>query len=180
MKTYKCRECEVSFKDWPGRFRKYCSRSCSMTRNNRNRRRHGKAYHCAACKQRIITTKYTKKYCNETCREKAKQKRHEQYIENWKLGKVTGIENGTLTVKPVVKEYLRKKYNNKCCLCGWNKINPYTNKVPVVADHIDGNWKNNIEKNLRLICPNCDSLNKTYGGANKGNGRRSYRKKMRT
>ncbi len=42
----------------------------------------------------------------------------------------------------------------------------------LVSDHIDGNWRNNIENNLRLICPNCDSLTHTYAGLNRGNGRK--------
>jgi hypothetical protein len=47
----------------------------------------------------------------------------------------------------------------------------YTGVAPLVADHVDGDWKNNREKNLRLLCPNCDSLTPTYAGANKGKGR---------
>jgi hypothetical protein len=56
-------------------------------------------------------------------------------------------------------------------LCGWAKVNSKTQQVLLVADHIDGNWRNNKEENLRLICPNCDSLNPTYAGLNIGNGR---------
>ncbi|MFA6315265.1 MAG: endonuclease [Candidatus Paceibacterota bacterium] len=70
-----------------------------------------------------------------------------------------------------MKKYLREKYGNKCILCGWSVVNTKTGLVPLVADHIDGNWRNNYESNLRLICPNCDSLTATYGGSNKGNGR---------
>ena len=72
-----------------------------------------------------------------------------------------------------IKRYLRRKFGNKCCLCSWSEMNPKTNIVPLVADHIDGNWKNNSEENLRLICPNCDALSPTYAGLNKENGRQS-------
>lgn len=51
-------------------------------------------------------------------------------------------------------------------------MNPKTSQVPLVADHVDGNWRNNNEKNLRLLCPNCDSLTPTYAGLNRGNGRK--------
>ncbi len=72
-----------------------------------------------------------------------------------------------------IKRYLRRKFGNKCCLCGWLKVNLKTEQVPLVADHIDGNWRNNIESNLRLLCPNCDSLTPTYAGLNRGNGRKN-------
>jgi hypothetical protein len=74
-------------------------------------------------------------------------------------------------VSKYVKRYLRIKYGNRCVLCGWSVINAKTGQVPLVADHIDGNWKNNTEDNLRLLCPNCDSLTPTYAGLNRGNGR---------
>jgi hypothetical protein len=46
-----------------------------------------------------------------------------------------------------------------------------TGLVPVRLDHIDGNWENNKPENLRLLCPNCDSLTETYCALNKGKGR---------
>ncbi len=71
-----------------------------------------------------------------------------------------------------IKRYLRVKYANKCCLCGWAEVNVITGRTPLVADHIDGNWQNNREDNLRLICPNCDAISATYAALNKGNGRK--------
>ena len=93
------------------------------------------------------------------------------YIKKWKTGKKSGLQ-GLGIVSAYIKRYLRKKFENKCCLCGWAKINPKTKQIPLVADHIDGNWRNNIESNLRLLCPNCDSLTPTYAGLNRGNGRK--------
>jgi hypothetical protein len=92
------------------------------------------------------------------------------YIKDWKLGKISGLQS-IGTVSPHIKRYLRRKFSNKCCLCNWAQVNPVTKQVPLVADHIDGNWRNNVEENLRLICPNCDSLTATYAGLNRGNGR---------
>ncbi|WP_442876891.1 HNH endonuclease [Catenibacterium sp.] len=68
-----------------------------------------------------------------------------------------------------LRHYIFDKFDNKCCICGWSKVNPYT--IPLEIDHIDGNSENNSEDNLRLICPNCHSLTSTYRGANRGQGR---------
>ncbi|MBL4644503.1 MAG: HNH endonuclease [Candidatus Pacebacteria bacterium] len=108
------------------------------------------------------------KYCSNSCQQKYQYKKS---VEKWKAGEEKGLMN-TGVVSGYVKRYLREKFNNKCCLCGWQEVNPKTRLVPLVADHIDGNWRNNKEFNLRLLCPNCDSLSSTYAALNKGNGRK--------
>ena len=110
----------------------------------------------------------TYKYCSNACQHKYQ---HLQYLKRWKAGKETGLRTTGIVSRPI-KRYLREKFGNRCCLCGWSKVNPVTGLVPLVADHIDGNWRNNTEENLRLICPNCDSLGPTYAALNKGNGRK--------
>ena len=109
------------------------------------------------------------KYCSNKCQ---LEYQRQCYIKDWKSGKLQGPQS-IGTVSSQIKNYLRKKFGNKCASCGWSKINPKTNKIPLVADHIDGNWRNNTENNLRLICPNCDSLTPTYAALNKGNGRKN-------
>jgi hypothetical protein len=109
----------------------------------------------------------TYKYCSNSCQ---LEYQYQRYIAQWKTGEVSGLQ-GLGIVSQYVKNYLRKKFGNKCCLCGWARVNIKTGLVPLVADHIDGNWRNNVESNLRLICPNCDSLTATYAGLNRGNGR---------
>jgi hypothetical protein len=116
----------------------------------------------------IETSRSGYKYCSNACQI---EYQYQLYISEWKSGKISGLQS-IGTVSPTVKRYLRRKFRNQCCLCGWSKINLKTKQVPLVADHIDGNWRNNVESNLRLLCPNCDSLTSTYAGLNRGNGRK--------
>lgn len=122
---------------------------------------------CLACGSE--TKRYGYKYCSNACQ---LEYQHRLYIEKWKSGKIKGLQSLGI-VSTHIKRYLRGKFGNRCCLCGWSRINPKTGQVPLVADHIDGNWRNNVESNLRLVCPNCDSLSPTYAGLNRGNGRGS-------
>ncbi len=108
------------------------------------------------------------KYCTNKCQA---EYRYKQYIGQWLSGEASGLQ-GHGVVSRYVKRYLREKFDIKCCLCAWSQVNVVTGFVPLVADHIDGNWRNNTEENLRLICPNCDSLTATYAGLNRGNGRK--------
>ena len=122
---------------------------------------------CLSCGKEPERATY--KYCSNVC-QLAYQ--HQSYIRDWKMGEISGLSSLGL-VSTHIKRYLREKYGNKCILCGWAQTNIKTGQVPLVADHIDGNWRNNAEDNLRLICPNCDSLSPTYAALNKGNGRRN-------
>lgn len=117
-------------------------------------------------------TKRKNKYCSNICQ---KEFQYKQYIEKWKNKKVNGLR-GEYQISMHIKTYLFEKFNNKCARCGWGEINPYTNKIPLEVEHIDGNYKNNNEKNLILLCPNCHSLTSTYKGANLNYGRKSRKK----
>lgn len=73
------------------------------------------------------------------------------------------------SIRRVIRKYLINKYGQKCMICGlseWMGV-----KIPLVCDHIDGNYQHNELNNFRIICNNCDSIQPTFKNKNKGNGR---------
>ena len=55
----------------------------------------------------------------------------------------------------------------KCELCGWAQ-KTIDGRIPVELDHINGDKEDNRIENLRILCPNCHSLQATHRGKNKG------------
>jgi hypothetical protein len=53
----------------------------------------------------------------------------------------------------------------KCELCGWCERAP-DGRIPVELDHINGDKNDNRLENLRILCPNCHSLQPTHRGLN--------------
>ncbi len=54
----------------------------------------------------------------------------------------------------------------KCEICGWNKVSP-DGRLPLELDHLNGDPNDNRLENLRILCPNCHSLQSTHRGRNK-------------
>lgn len=125
---------------------------------------------CLCCGKELKNTHST--FCSRKCHKKYQ---YLDYISKWKNGLVDGGKGNWGEVSDTVRRYLFEKYNNKCSLCGWGEINPYTGKVPLEIDHINGDPMNHSEKNLRLLCPNCHSLTENYRGRNVKKGEVSGR-----
>ena len=121
---------------------------------------------CLNCSRE--TKRAVDKYCDRKCQHEHKYK---VYVASWLSGQENGVSLKYGNISKHVRRYLIERDGEKCSLCGWCEVNPYTGKIPVEVDHIDGNWQNNSPDNLRLLCPNCHSLTPTYKARNKGKGR---------
>ena len=118
---------------------------------------------CKRCGKILTTQQRHNDFCSQECANLYKQ---EQYINDWKKGKNSGMrENGIIS--NYVRNYLLKIHNYKCEKCGWGEVNPTTNKVPLEIHHIDGNYLNSSPENLQVLCPNCHSLTPNYKALNK-------------
>ena len=124
---------------------------------------------CRDCNKEI---KNKNKYCSVKCQ---KEYEYMNFIKKWKEGETSGMR-GEYQLSMHIKTYLLEKYNNQCARCGWGETNQYTGKIPLEIEHIDGNYKNNKEENLIVLCPNCHSLTSTYKGANYNHGRKTRKK----
>lgn len=64
--------------------------------------------------------------------------------------------------KRLFAEKLKPKH---CELCGWAEKTT-DGYLPLELDHINGDRNDNRLKNLRILCPNCHSLQPTHRGRN--------------
>lgn len=135
--------------------KKYCSRSCSVTMNNRQtpkRKRIPKI--CIRCTADFFSSKTwstRRRYCP------ACEKTFEEHDSRWQK-----------------KELLKERGNTcegLCKLSDW-----YGQKIPLQLDHIDGDTSNKKKENLRLLCGNCHMLTPTYAGKNAGKANDRNRK----
>ncbi len=133
--------------------------------------------HCINCGT-VLVLRHKIKYCSNKCQIKNNYK---IWIESWKIGNnngSVGLSSGGISRH--LRKFLIEKFGSKCAICGWNKKHPLTNTVPLEIDHIDGNAENNLENNLRLICPNCHALTPFFRNLNRGRGRKWRTEKYST
>jgi len=54
----------------------------------------------------------------------------------------------------------------RCEICGWAQ-QAADGRIPVELDHVNGDRNDNRIENLRVLCPNCHSLQPTHRGLNR-------------
>jgi hypothetical protein len=118
---------------------------------------------CAnGCAERIKA--HSAAFCSQRCQ---LEHYHQRMIALWRSGALPP----RLYFNRTVRRHIIEAAGNKCQRCGWNECNPFTGRVPLEIEHIDGDWQNNAPDNIGVLCPNCHALTATFRGANRGRGR---------
>ena len=97
--------------------------------------------------------------------------------KGWSRGKIIPREPVYTTKQLLVKKGTFQSHKLKkrlfadglkqpqCELCGWAELSK-DGRVPLELDHINGDRYDNRLVNLRILCPNCHSLQPTHRGRN--------------
>ena len=126
---------------------------------------------CGCCGQLTNNPHFCSRSCRATVTNKlrvkkphiAKQSRFEVTLQRFQSGEIHD--------RPTIRKCLTYHSGYACNICGLSTW--LDNPITLIVDHIDGHADNNMPVNLRLICPNCNSQTPTFGGRNKGNGRKA-------
>lgn len=147
------------------RYNKYCSKACWIRNKKPNRKL---TVRCVICDELIYKIK-GRKCCSHECHHEL---RHRDYIERWLAGKVSG-NTKALLASDHVRRWLKETRGDRCEECGWDTPHPVLGYVQLNVDHIDGDASRTTPDNIRLLCLRCHGMTPTYGGLNRGNGRKS-------
>lgn len=170
INTYKinpslCLFCKIEL-EYSKKNNKYCTKSCAAKLNNKKfpKRKLEDQNKCIKCsKKRSLKSK------SGLCKNCFHG--HEEKIERWLSGE-NFISKSVIPVTPGwIKKHIIKTRGAKCEICGFDKLHPVTNRPIIELDHIDGNSRNNLENNLRLLCLNCHGATNNYRSLNIGKGR---------
>ena len=114
---------------------RYCSRKCMATAQAAKPK---PLQECCGCKTPFLPKRTNSKYCCRSCAPRAR--------------KTNSQASGVFSNYKAAKAFLIMGCAG-CAECGWNK------ELGVLElHHIDRNTRNNHLSNLRILCPNCHSV----------------------
>ena len=151
-----CKQCKNPI-PYAQRINIFCSQSCSAIFTNIHYDSKHKRLPQKFCKNCGGLCKKRREFCSIKCRTIS------EFKERMK-------DPSYVPGKSVIRKYVlltRDCICEKCRHSTWMGL-----PIPLEIHHKDGNYKNNQDNNIELICPNCHVLTDTYKGKNKsGNGR---------
>lgn len=128
-------------------------------------------YFCECCGKPTENFRFCSRSCSvkitNTLRPKKQKAKKPSSLEKTLLR----FNEGKVLERPTLRKCLSHVNGYKCAICNVSEWN--NSPITLIVDHVDGNAGNNFPSNLRLLCPNCNSQTPTFGGRNKGNGRKS-------
>jgi hypothetical protein len=151
----KCLHCSALI-PYQARANSYCGSSCFAKHSNPKRPRKNTCPSCGGPKAKRTST---------MCR-KCK-------VLQWNAIDVRSAGCDQLRRKILIRD--RGLSCEKCHLSEWND-----EPIPIEMDHINGDSADNRPENLRLLCPNCHAQTPTFKNHNRGNGRKSRRRRDST
>ena len=161
------RYCLVCGKELIGKKTSYCSIEC----RKKNYKTETTSKHCELCGKEYVG-RSNRKFCSIECANEAqKDKIIKLFLEN------NYFNNGNIKIPNIIRNFLYKKSNFRCEVCGYEGYNLKTGNTILQIHHIDGNSKNNSPDNLQVICPNCHAKTENYMALNKGKSGRDKRYK---
>jgi len=144
LNPLKCLCCGKDIPFFSGRLydttrKKFCNHSCAAIYNNRGRIKKVKTKKKSIAEKKIETNK--------------------DYLESMKTNAKRFYEPS------IIKRVLVEEFGHKCMNCGLSKW--LDKDIPLELHHEDGDCKNNLITNLKLLCPNCHTFTDNYKSKNK-------------
>src|SRR5215203_1603502 len=152
-----CRNCNGEFFIANGGTGNFCSRSCSVTLNNKLFPKREKIFKADLC---VCMLNGDKEFQLCPVHPKISAKSASAWLNGfWRGGTNHGLSR-------TVRSYLLDKAEYKCSKCGFNTPHPDDNSSVLEINHVNGNGLDHSKDNLEVLCPNCHSLTSSYRGRN--------------